>query len=72
MQTIKTGFENGEFQEFIIKEHDTKTCPTCNKMDRIISFGMSNKSTSLYDTTEVFYWCPCGYKWIENSFAMLK
>ncbi len=42
-----------------------KVCKTCGNTENIIAYGIDGSDIP-YRTREVFFWCVCGDKWIEE------
>ncbi len=49
----------------VIREGARRHCPMCNDWHNIISFGLQHNHDG-ENATQVFFWCICGHKWIEE------
>jgi len=54
-------------ESVVVRQHEAR-CVKCFAADReaeVITFGLKGKWDA-EDCTEVFHWCSCGHKWIEE------
>jgi len=49
----------------VTRVHSDFECPKCGDKHKVVSFGLTVESFDL-DSSETFFWCPCGHKWIEE------
>jgi len=44
-----------------------KLCPICDEYQSdVLIFGLTHPA-DIYDNAQIFYWCACGYKWIDSA-----
>jgi len=54
-----------DFDVVVTKASNVLECSKCQKSNEVLVFGIQSDYDA-EDATEVFFWCSCGNKWIEQ------